>query len=259
MPTGTVLNNWVRGAGVVPGASLRLFCFAHSGGGASLFREWTNALAGSGLEVCPVQLPGREERLRELPFEQIRPLVVEMARNLQPYFDRPFAFFGHSLGALLAFSLANYLEVEQGLSPEYLFVSGCRAPRLNFNESPIHQLPLAGFIGQLRRRYGGLPESILSNPELLNIFTPALRADFRLLESYDYALDHPANRRLTCPVRALGGEDDRAVSEAELELWQTHTTGSFKLKMFEGDHFFVRSRLPEVSRFLLQDLKPAFS
>ncbi|HEX2916148.1 MAG TPA: alpha/beta fold hydrolase [Chloroflexia bacterium] len=257
MVAGLPRNEWLRGAGALPNASTRLFCFAHSGGGASLFREWPGLFKEAGIEVCPVQLPGREERLREKPFEEIGPLIMEMARNIQPFLDRPFALFGHSLGALIAFSLASYLEENFALSPEYLFVSGCRAPRQNFNENPIAGLPRDAFIGQVRRRYGGLPESFLTSPALLDIFIPALRADFSLLENYDYALDHPSDRLLDCPVRALGGESDRAVDEAELALWKSHTRGSFKLRMFEGDHFFIRSRLPEVVSFIHEDLHPA--
>jgi medium-chain acyl-[acyl-carrier-protein] hydrolase len=257
MTTVTVSSHWVRGAWTLPEATLRLrlFCFAHSGGGASLYRDWAKAFSEVGIEVCPVQLPGREERLREAPFDRLGTLVPELAANLRPFLDQPFAFFGHSLGALVAFELATHLELGGWPGPVALFVSGCRAPRLNFNESPIHHLPQTGFINQVGRRYGGLPGGILAYPELLNIFIPALRADFTLLETYDYRRDHPANHPVSCPVRALGGLDDPAIAEAELDLWRSHTTASFGMRLFEGDHFFIKSSFAGVRRFVLESLE----
>ena len=263
MPSVIVPSHWVRGAWVLPETklNLRLFCFAHSGGGASLYRDWARAFGEAGIEVCPVQLPGREERLRETPFDRLETLVPELAVNLRPYLYQPFAFFGHSLGALVAFELAAYLENELGAgqTARTLFVSGCRAPRLNYNENPIHHLPQSGFINQIVRRYGGLPDGILAHPELLNIFIPAMRADFTLLENYDYRRDHPTDYRLHCPILALGGQDDPAVTDAELELWQSHTTRSFDYRLFEGGHFFIKNSFNRVKQYLLESLDPALT
>src|SRR5262245_53644991 len=148
-------------------ADVRLFCFPYAGGGASVYRGWAGCLPGS-VDVCPVQLPGREARFREPPFARIGPLVEALAASIRPWLDRPFAFFGHSMGALIAFELSRRLQHEHGLQPVRLFVSGCAAPQVQTEREAIHALPADQFRQELRR-LNGTPAAVLEDDELMEL------------------------------------------------------------------------------------------
>ena len=227
-------NPWINCPKPNPQARLRLFCFPYAGTGASTFRTWSDQLPPD-IEVCPVQLPGREKRLSEPLFTHLSPLVKILALILLPYLDRPFAFFGHSMGALVSFELTRKLRHHKAPSPMHLFVSGRRAPQIPNPDPPIHQLPDNAFVGELRR-YNGTPEAVLQNPELRSLFLPILRADLAINETYTYISEAP----LDCPISAFGGLQDKEVSRKELDAWRDQTNTTFSLSMFPGDHFFLK-------------------
>jgi len=242
------LNRWVTCPKPNPQATLRLFCFHYAGGGAAIFRTWSDSLPQS-VEVCAIELPGRGTRLMERPFTQLEPLVPTLASALFPYLDKPFAFFGHSMGGLVSFELARLLRREYGLSLVHLFVSAHRAPQVPDPDAPIHALPNPEFLQELRR-YNGTPEAVLENAELMQLLLPTLRADFAVVETYAYTPEQP----LDCPITAFGGLDDREVSSDELEAWREQTNASFVLKMFPNDHFFLDSAKPLLLQSLSQKL-----
>lgn len=234
-------GGWVTCPQPRPDARLRLFCLPHAGGGASTYYPWTRRMPAD-IEVCPVQLPGRETRVKEEPLTQLPALVHEMAPALLPHLDRPFALFGHSMGALLGFELTRHLR-EKDIRPVHLFASAHRAPHLPDREPPVHKLPEPEFLEELRR-LNGTPEEVLQDDELREIVVPVLRADFEVCETYTYQASEP----LDCPITALGGLADDSVNRAELEAWGQHTRSSFSARMFPGDHFYLNSARP----FLLQ-------
>lgn len=213
---------------------LRLFCFPYAGGGASIFRQWSDEMP-EGVEVCAVQLPGRENRIAEPPFTILSSLVDAMVEALDPYFDVPFAFFGHSIGAKIAFELARALRRKNGVQPVHLFVSGSRSPHIP-EPRPLHLLPEREFIKELHR-FSGTPEEVMQSRELMDMFLPILRADFAVDETYVYYKDNSLN----CPISAFGGTEDKEANREELDAWRQHTLGSFTLQMFHGDHFFIKS------------------
>lgn len=241
---------WIVRAQPRPDARLRVFCFPYAGGSASIYRTWSAQLAPD-VEVCAIQLPGREARLRELPFVRLTAIVDRLAREILPYCDRPFVFFGHSMGALISFELARALRQQQHDEPKHLFVSGCRAPHVPDPDEPIHHLPSHAFVDELRR-LNGTPEEVLRHAELLELLMPTLRADFAVVETYTYT-PSPA---LECPITAFGGIDDERVSRDALAAWQQHTTGGFKMRMFTGDHFFIRSEQAALVQTLSSYLAP---
>ncbi len=198
-------------------ARVRLFCFPYAGGSASIFRAWSSGLAPE-IELCAVHLPGRERRMMEPPFTRLAPMVETLAQSLEPQMDLPFAFFGHSMGALISFELARRLRLEGQRGPDHLFVSGHRAPQLPPPRPPIYQLPEQEFVEELRR-FEGTPEEILQNVELLQLLIPALRADFEVVGTYSHAAEAP----LDCPISVFGGREDSEVSEEELENWRDQT------------------------------------
>ena len=222
------------GGGETP--PLRLFCFPYAGGGASVFHGWQAALP-AGVTVCPVQPPGRENRLREPAFTAMGPLVEAAATALRPHLRPPFALFGHSLGALVAFELARWLRREGMTAPACLFASGCRAPQLQRPpERPAHRLPRADFIAELRR-FKGTPEAVLDNAELLEVLLPVLLADFAAAETYRYTEEGP----LETPITVFGGAEDERVDDDGLAAWAARTAGAFRLHRLRGGHFFLRT------------------
>lgn len=227
---------WIAHARPRPEARLRLFCLPYAGGNASIFRAWGQRLPAE-VEVMPVELPGRASRFREPPLRRVDEAVEKLEAALSPLFDRPFAFFGHSMGALLAFELARRLRRTGGPEPVALFVSARRAPHLPPEEDPVHGLPDGEFFERLRE-LNGTPEEALQHPELMQMLLPLLRADFELNETYEFA----PGEALACAVAAMGGLGDPEVTREHLEAWRQHTSGPFSLRMFAGDHFYLNQR-----------------
>lgn len=233
---------WLPGINDKPGSAtlLRLFCFPYAGGGSAVFREWANYLPPE-VEVCPVQFPGRESRLTEPLFTRIEPLVQKLSEVLQSYLDVSFAFFGHSMGALVSFELARQLRRQNNPLPKHLFVSGHRAPSLPDTEPPFHQMPEIEFVRRLRS-LNGTPEAILSNAEMMQLMLPVLRADFAICETYTYVPEE----KLDCSLSAFGGSRDSRAGYTQLAAWKDQISGDFALYMFPGDHFFLQSVKPAI-------------
>jgi len=231
----TSFNKWLTCLYPNPAARLRLFCLPFAGSGASVFRTWGRDLAPV-VEVCPVQLPGRENRLAEPPYTDIRALTQRLVDQLRPYAQKPFALFGHSMGALLAFELTRTLQRENGPMPLVLFLSAHRAANLLSRRKPLSHLPAPEFI-QAVRDLGGTPEGVFESQDLIDITLPTLRADFTLCETYHFVPGPP----LDCPLILCAGRKDTEVSPQEVEAWSEHTTRTAHLQLFPGDHFFLRS------------------
>lgn len=222
-------------------ASVRLFCFPYAGGGDSIFHSWQEGFSDR-IEVCPVQLPGRDSRIAEPPYTDMDQLVRVAAQALTPHLDRPFALFGHSMGALIAFELARHLRREYSAQPVHLFVSGRCSPQ-TMSEPLDLKLFDCEFPEILRRNNNSTPEEALENPELMDLVLPVLRADLLLCNSYIYTPGPPFSFSIT----TFGGLADPGVPRHCLEGWREHTTGRFVLRMLPGDHFFLNSsRLPLV-------------
>jgi len=245
------LGGWIACHTPNPHARLRLFCFPYAGGSAPAFRTWTAGLPAK-VEVCPVQLPGRGSRLSEPPFTRLAPLVETLAHVLSPLLDKPFAFFGHSLGALISFELARQLRRQYGVHPVRLFVSAASAPQIPPASAPLHALSDSALLKALCR-LNGTPAEVLEHAELMQLMLPTLRADFAVYETYVYSAEPPLN----CPVAAFGGLQDHRVGRSDLSAWRDQTCASFSLRMFPGDHFFLntdqRLLLPALCQELHQD------
>jgi surfactin synthase thioesterase subunit len=237
---------WFPGADAAQG--MRLFCFPHAGGGTGAFAAWRQRLPG----ICPVRAPGRESRGAEAPFDRMAPLVEALAAAIEPYLDRPFAFFGHSMGAAVAFELVRKLR-RLGLPlPCLLIASAARAPQFRRGYTPPPAPSEAQFLEELRR-LDGLPAEALDDPALLGAVLPALTADAALYRNYVYADDAP----LACAIRAYGGSGDPNVQSQHLEGWADQTTASFATRLFPGGHFFLHASPEAVFDALAKDLEQA--
>jgi medium-chain acyl-[acyl-carrier-protein] hydrolase len=248
MTAATAFNSWIAFRKPNPQARLRLFCFPYAGAGAAIFRTWPDGLPAY-VEVCPVQFPGRGTRLMEAPFTRLSPLVQALAQTLGPLLNKPFAFFGHSLGALVGFELARQLRRQFGVQPVRLFVSAAHAPQIPSRHRPIHALPEGEFLDELRH-LNGTPGEVLKHAELLQIMLPVLRADFAVYETYVYSPEPP----LTCCISSFGGLQDHRVSRDDLDGWRDQTRASFSLRMLPGDHFFMNATQPLLLQVLSQEL-----
>ncbi len=216
-------------------ATVRLICFPYAGGGASVYRRWCPA-ACSDVQLCAAQLPGREERLGEPAISRLSDLVPRLVEAVAPYCDGVYAFFGHSMGALIAFELTRALRRAGAPLPAHLFISGRAAPHLPPRRRPLHALPEAEFLIELQRLQG-TPRAVLDCPELIKLMIPTLRADFAVCETYQYTGEDP----LDVPISAFGGVQDPEANEAELRAWGQHTLSFTQLRMFAGDHFFLHT------------------
>ncbi len=226
-------ESWVYQAPAQASCGLRLFCFPYAGGGAAVYRLWPGAMP-PGVELCRIQLPGRESRLRERPYERLTELVGALSTIIRPLLDVPFAFFGHSMGALVSFELARAVRREYGLTADHLFASAWRAPQLPLGTA-LHRLPEAEFVEKLQARFSGIPEGVLQDREILEMVLPALRSDLAICETYRYTIDQPFD----CPISVFGGLDDHWVNASELAGWAVHTSRSMDVNMLPGDHFFI--------------------
>lgn len=246
-------NPWFAYAKPRPTAQLRLFCLPFAGGSAATFRNWANSLPDL-VEVCPIQLPGRGARLLETPFTSMQSLVDALEPLISANMDKPFAFFGHSMGATISFELIHKLRSEQGLEPAHFFVSGRHAPQIPERDPITFNLPRLEFIQELRRLEGTPPE-ILDNHELLELLLPLLRADFELIQTYEYV----ARPRLKCPITALGGIADKDVSREQLEAWSEQSSGPFRMSLFPGNHFFLQTEEKLVLQTITEQLSSLLS
>jgi medium-chain acyl-[acyl-carrier-protein] hydrolase len=228
-------NLWLAKSRPEPRAHVRLFCFPYAGGSSQTYRSWPEALSPE-VEVCPVRLPGRGSRIREPPFKDVHSLVEAFLPVMARYLDKPFAFFGHSMGGVIAFELSRRLRRACGVEPFHLFISGRRAPHLDDNGPVIYDLPEPEFREELRR-LNGTPAEVLEHPELMEILVPLLRADISVSQTYK-CYSRPS---LTCPLTVFGGLQDEQDEPEGLAAWREHTSGPFDQRMFAGDHFFINT------------------
>ncbi len=232
--------------------NFRVFCLPYAGGSADIYRGWQQWFPAQ-VDICLVHLPGRGRRVSEEPFTQLTPLVKAIAAQIAGKIQVPYALYGHSMGALITFELGRELLRRQGRPPAHIFVSACRAPQWPRKQPPTFNLPDDEFLCELKR-LNGTPSELLEHPEMKGLFFRILRADFEIVETYEYR----SNDRLTCPITVYGGLKDEDVPEESCHAWQEQTSSTCKVRMFEGDHFFIRDPHSEFARVFRDDVMRAF-
>ncbi|MBE9104764.1 polyketide synthase dehydratase domain-containing protein, partial [Nostoc cf. edaphicum LEGE 07299] len=233
-------------------ACLRLFCFHHAGGNASLFRTWADHLP-SNIEVFPVQLPGRRESISEQPFSQLSPLIKTLKNILNLYLDKPFAFYGHSLGSLISFELAHALRQDYKLEPIHLFVSGSWAPH-TLSTAFTNKIFKISSLEKLLE-IAEIPKSIQSDKLFMDEIMSVFQKDTQLFESYTYV----DRGTINCPISAFGGTEDSFVSKDDLLYWNQYTSNSFTLHMLPGKHMFPISSEKSLLEAISHILEPFFN
>jgi surfactin synthase thioesterase subunit/glycosyltransferase involved in cell wall biosynthesis len=233
---------------------LRLFCFPHAGAGALAYWKWLGRLPG--IAVNPVLLPGREMRLSEPPFEDMRELIDALTRAIRPFVETPYAFFGHSMGSGIAFELTRSLRKIDAPLPRILIVSSARPPQDRTEASRKKELSDAELMQEMVGLSGDaeLMEEVASlsglTQESRDLAFPILRADTRLYRNYVYRPEPP----LAIPIAAYGGASDASIAGEQIDRWREQTTASFTRREFAGGHFYLQSTTEAVLEALLRDI-----
>ncbi len=226
-------STWLTSPRPLEEPAARLFCFPYAGGAASIYKPWVDLLPPS-VEIQSVQLPGRPGRMNEATVDQISDLLQPLVEAIEPLTDVPFAFYGHSMGSLIAFEVTKRLADEFRLQPDRLFVAARRAPHMVSRNQTLHQQPLPK-VREFLRSLRAVPNEVLDNDELMQLLLPALRADLKLDGLYEYT----PGPGVPCPVVAFTGQDDQYVLRPEIAGWAMHAGGGFDLRIVPGDHFFM--------------------
>lgn len=241
-------SRWVMRLPPRPEAKVNLFCFPYAGGEAGLFRKWAGLFPPS-ISIIPVQLPGRGSRIQEPCLTSMTSIVEAVADGLNDYFDKPFAFFGHSMGGVISFELARLLRSGNLPTPIQLFISGRPAPQFGELMPLSYNLPLDQFIERLRE-LNGTPAQVFENKDLLDLIVPILRADFEACQTYSYKAGSPA----PCGITAFSGVDDKITRE-QMEGWKEHSSGFFDLRMLPGDHFFLHQEQKTIADVISRQMQ----
>jgi surfactin synthase thioesterase subunit len=242
-------NAWLPGIENAPQGKLRLFCFPYAGAGTAAFRGWQQVLREEAA-VYPLRLPGRETRIAEAAIDHMDALVDRACNALERYLEEPFAFFGHSMGAAIAFEMVRSLRTAGKLQPIALLVSAARAPQFRLGHVPPAEPTDSEFLQDIQR-LEGIPKEVLESRELMKLLLPALKADARLYRNYVYTPGPP----LDIPIHAFGGIEDPNIRVQHLDAWREQTTASFRIQTFPGGHFFIHTTRAEFLAELSGTLK----
>ena len=226
---------------------ITLFCFPFAGGGASTYNNWVKML-DERYTVCPIQLPGREDRIAESPYYDMNAMLNDLESEIMDNIDGKFAFWGHSMGGKIAYELEKRLEKKNKIA-EWLFISASRAPCFPETD-PIHGLPDLDFKHKLSK-FDGTPKEIMENDDLLDFFLPMLRADFTMDETYC----GDTSVKLQCPVSAFAGDCDKEATEKEMKAWSNYTKNEFEYRVFHGSHFYIKENEIPVLKAVADTLK----
>lgn len=233
---------WVRRSAGSTTPWARLFCFPHAGGGASAFNGWRKLLP-AGVELAAVQLPGREDRQNEAPCQRIDALMPALLSHIAPLTGLPFLFYGHSLGAIVAFDLIREMRRYGLAMPCALLVSGRRAPQLPLSHE-AYGLATDRLFEDYLRLMGATPEAILQRPHWRDRLFPTIRADLNMSDLYEYREEPP----LGCPIHCFPGRDDPLVSATEWRGWAAQTGTGFAHTELPGGHFFAAAEQAAIAR-----------
>lgn len=227
-------NRWFYVPKPNPNARLRLFCFHYAGGIAEMYHKWGEEI-DQDIELCSIQLPGHSTRGAESPFRDMNALIEELGVIMQPYINKPFAFLGHSMGAMILFDYVQYLIKYNQPLPNHLFIAARKAPNKPSFHPHLHMLSddeMIEFVRGLDVR----PDVIMNDIGLLKKSIPTVKADFEMVEKWEYDVNTITTQ---IPITVFGAYDDEYVTKEELELWREFTYASFMAHYFEGDHFFI--------------------
>lgn len=227
---------------------VQLICFPHAGGSAASLNGWVRLLPPT-IALERVELPGRDPASARRPFTRVPPLLPHLCPRIAERIDGPFALYGHSLGALVAFEFARWARREGHAAPLALFVSGRRAPQCPLVLGALYDLPEPELMGRLAE-FGGTPEGIMRHSKWREYLLPALRADLEMSDRYVYEAQAP----LACPLHAFRGTADSIATEPEVRAWGEQTSGPFTMQTLAGAHFFSSDGVQRLAGSIVAEL-----
>lgn len=227
---------------------ISLFCFPYAGGSATIYNKWRKYI-DSCIEIVPVELSGRGKRFNEPLYDNINDVVDDMYHILKESINGPYALFGHSMGSVIAYDLAYRISNSDLPNPEYLFLSGRKPPHIEKREKIIHTLPDEEFKNEIINM-GGTEKEVFENKQLLELFLPIMRSDFRIVENYRYMEKSPLDIKI---IGLYGDEEDIDYSEAK--EWSIHTRKDCRIFEMKGNHFFINDSTKEIVNILNNVLK----
>lgn len=233
-------------------AKIKLYCFPYAGGSASsIYSKWSEGLSHH-IEVIPVELSGRGSRINDSLFDNLMDSVNDIFRLIEKDIVKgiPYAIFGHSMGSIIAFEVYHKIKACNYIEPVHMFLSAKLPPHFNHEESPLHMLPDKSFLDEIIK-IGGTPEEILLYPELLEIFLPILRADFKAIETYEYM---ERGQRIECNSTILFGKDDSQPNDG-MQEWRRYTKGEISFIEISGGHFFITEQVSKVLKIVNQTMR----
>lgn len=229
----------------------KLFCFPYAGGSSNIYFKWNQYLLHS-IELIPIELAGRGKRIHEKPYDSIDEMINDVFSIIQTYnlSESSYSFFGHSMGAIIAYEVAHYLIKKNiVLGPTHIFLSGRQPPHIITDRDITHNLPDELFKEKLFA-LGGTPKEFFDHPELLSFFLPLIRNDFKIVETYTYSERKP----LSSPITVFLGTEEKDIDEKDISEWSLHSSSSCKIYMFPGDHFFINKFYPKIINIINQSL-----
>ncbi|MGW0704130.1 thioesterase II family protein [Streptomyces sp. NPDC002867] len=243
-PTG-----WISARYAVGRPRLRLLCLPHAGGSSATFHAW-RPYVPEGIELAPLELPGRGSRIGEPVPEALEPLVEAVLAGIRGELSMPYALFGHSFGAAVAYELTRRIERDGGLRPpSALIVSGARAPHVPLGRAAVAHGSDEELVAWLRRT-GGLPDELLAFPDFLRDLLRPVRADMALAEGYRI----PRPVAVGCPLLALAGAQDEVSTPAQVEPWALYASSAHRMRVLPGGHSFHRTHAEETVSAVLEAL-----
>jgi surfactin synthase thioesterase subunit len=229
---------------------VKLFCLPYAGGSVMVYSKWQKYLHDS-VDTCPLELSGRGRRFEEPFYNNIEEAVSDLYQSIQDQLDNaPYVFFGHSMGSLLVYELIFKIRENKRREPLHTFISGKNPPHITENNRKLHKLPDREFMEEIIK-LGGTPNEILKEPELLSLVIPILKADYKLLETYQWT---PKNDNINCGLTVFGGTEDADVNIKDLAEWRQYTSREFNLYQFGGGHFFINEKTADIVEIINQTL-----
>ena len=238
-----ITDRWIVRSAKNNSIKSRLFCFPYAGGNAGIYKDWVQHFEET--EIVAIQLPGRSNRFSEACIDNLASCVEEILHSVKHLLDKPFAFFGHSLGAIIAYELLRKIPERQYTNCLQLFVSGRIAPDLVSPNPKISHLPNDQF-KKVLKQYEGTDIELLKNDDLMDVLIPMLRSDFKMIETYHHQHKSP----LKTPITTLSGKDDLFVDFDAVSEWQRFSGKPLTHHSFDGNHFFVDKNRAEIAQLV---------
>ena len=225
-------------------SKIKLFCIPHAGGSAAAYSKWQNYINPS-IEICPIELAGRGKRFKEEPYNNIGEAVEDIYNIIKKDLDREYAFFGHSMGSLIAYELTHYIMQLKNKPPKHIFFSGRKAPNVIYENNSIHKLSEDNLKKKLLE-FSGTPKEVLDNEHMCKVFLKILRQDFKICELYTYKNEYP---KLNCNITILNGNRDD-IKINHIAFWKQHTSKACYIYFFKGGHFYIDDNMGKVASII---------